>query len=193
MGKQILGTLIIVHHKPGLNVGYKIIDIYAKRLSKELNLRTLVVQLNDLRKIMLNEEDTIFAMLISKGGHYEYIEKYARERGIRFLGKIPREIVAKSISKISREFECRNPLVIYHSIRHEELIKISKLLKERIKFLHVNEADLNIIRWHDCMISLTVLPSRIIGPQFEKFHGYKIRYLLPFMINDIVLWLKYAL
>ncbi len=190
MGKEILGTLIIVHHKPGLNVGYKVIDIYAKRLSKELSTRTLAVPLNDLKKIMLGEEDMIFAMLISRGKHYEHVKGYAEDRGIRFIGSIPEKIVAGSISKASREFGCKSPLAIYHSVKHEELVRISELLKEHVRFLHVNEVNQNEVRRHDCMISLTVLPSRITGPKFRVFHGYKIKYLLPFMINDITLWLK---
>jgi hypothetical protein len=184
--------LVVIHHKPGSQAGYKVLKRYAELISSELGIDVITIQLDELPRevFSLKYSDLFLALLISRGRHYDYVKEFLESRGLKLIGNIPLRVTTRSIEKGSGLLKCKRSLIIYHSIKRSEVNRISLSLKGPFSFASLDSLNPELLNINDCAISLTVLPSRLIDNGLKGFKGRRLRYLLPLMMDDLIPWLK---
>jgi hypothetical protein len=108
--------LILVSHKPGDPRGWAVLRDINEALRSRLHLDTDIVTIDSLKEdIDLDStmDVCMLALLLTRGGHYDFIERFARSTGIRFLGKIPNKAVVNAILEIATSLKCGSVSVLY--------------------------------------------------------------------------------
>lgn len=182
--------ILMVYHRPGYKVGHKIIDIYRSRIEQALNIKikTLTLESFASGKFKVNRKDLVFALLIFEGNHYKDVKRVSEAKGLRFIGKIPNFVTTQVLERISRCFNCEKALALYHSPQELDVEFIDNL--GFIDVMNTSKITYSRVEQYDCYISLSLLPSRSFDLIYGNLNRRRVRYLLPFMYDLLILYLR---
>ncbi len=187
--------VLLVYHKPGTSLGYRIINIYANKIKRSLNDINYDISFAQLDEVLKDPENykgsKVIALLFTKGRHYTDLKRLSEKGFFSFLGKIPLNLVINVATGLSESLGCHDILFLYHGQGGlDELDNLNTETKIKINFYSIKHEIINLNN-HDCCISLTLLPSRLIEKTIKNMKcKLFIKYMFPLIYNELVIWIR---
>ncbi|MEM4559130.1 MAG: hypothetical protein QW208_04195 [Acidilobaceae archaeon] len=187
--------VILIYHDPGLSEGFKLIDDLREDLARELNLEIVAYPISSIEDMSadIRSGDLVFSLIPFRGGHYAQIIEYTSSRGARLAGKIPTDIIAKSLVDYLRG--CSKVTVLYWKAKRyieEQLEDLNSICRFIENYLNVKVAiSTGCSEYCDgCIVVSSLLPGRLTVEALGSGYDVRVPYLLATIRDLVVGWIK---